>query len=140
MIAPEVLGVPKMVDRFSPRGKAGLTIFQQNLNAALDSLIICRFSTFALKDDYYARALSSVTGRDYQAQDLHLIGERIWHLERLFNLREGIPPDTLPSRLLDEPVGGRVVQLARMLQEYCRFRGWDEEGRPKEEKLRGLGL
>ncbi|MHB9094436.1 MAG: aldehyde ferredoxin oxidoreductase family protein, partial [Eubacteriales bacterium] len=42
MVGPEILGVPKMVDRFSIHGKAGLTIFYQNLNAAMDALIICR--------------------------------------------------------------------------------------------------
>ena len=38
MLGPEILGVPKMVDRFATLGKAGLLINLQNLNAVLDSL------------------------------------------------------------------------------------------------------
>ena len=38
MIAPEILAVPKLVDRFATSGKAGLVIVSQNINAAVDSL------------------------------------------------------------------------------------------------------
>lgn len=147
MVGPEALGVPKMVDRFATSGKAGLTIFYQNINAAVDSLILCRFLGLAVSEEYFARLLSAVTGETYQPQDLHIIGERIWNLERLFNLREGFarPDDTLPPRLLQEPVAagpscGRVVELAPMLNEYYRFRGWNNEGMPTEAKLAQLGL
>jgi aldehyde:ferredoxin oxidoreductase len=147
MIAPEVLGIPKMVDRGRPEGKAGMTIVQQNANAAMDSLALCRFLNFALSDEYYARALSAVTGRRYETQDLLAAGEKIWTLERLFNLKEGFTAadDTLPGRFLKEPVesgpsSGRVVELEPMLEEYYRFRGYDQDGVPSEDKLKTLGL
>lgn len=147
MVGPEALGVPKMVDRFATSGKAGLTIFYQNVNAAVDSLILCRFLGLAVSEEYFARLLSAVTGETYQPQDLHVIGERIWNLERLFNIREGFTRenDTLPSRLLQEPVAagpsaGRVVELQPMLEEYYRFRGWNNNGIPAEAKLAQLGL
>jgi aldehyde:ferredoxin oxidoreductase len=147
MVGPEVLGVPKMVDRFSFHGKAGLTIFYQNINAAMDALIICRFIGLAVSEEYFARLLSAVTGISYQPQDLHIIGERIWNLERLYNLREGYSfnDDTLPDRLLNEPVKsgpskGHVVNLEPMLAEYYRFRGWDLTGVPGSKKLNDLGL
>ncbi|MDF9409072.1 aldehyde ferredoxin oxidoreductase family protein [Pelotomaculum isophthalicicum JI] len=147
MAGPEALGVPKMVDRFSAGGKAGLTITQQNVSAAIDSLIACRFINLAVSEEYFARILSAVTGVDYQTQDLHRIGERIWNLERLFNLREGFDcsHDTLPPRLLEEPIqegpsSGSVVELKPMLEEYYRFRGWNESGVPSPGKLRELGL
>ncbi|HWJ04111.1 MAG TPA: aldehyde ferredoxin oxidoreductase C-terminal domain-containing protein, partial [Verrucomicrobiae bacterium] len=147
MVGPEILGVPKMVDRFSTNGKAGLTIFYQNINAAMDSLIICRFIGLAVSEEYFARLLSAVTGNQYQPQDLHVIGERIWNRERLYNLREGftLADDTLPERLLKEPVkkgpsGGHVVNLSPMLTDYYRFRGWDNIGVPASRKLTELGL
>ena len=87
--------------------------------------------------------LSAVSGIEFEPQELMTIGERIWNLERLYNLREGFTraDDTLPRRLLDEPVAkGRVVELEAMLEEYYRFRGWDEEGRPTRRKLEALGL
>jgi aldehyde:ferredoxin oxidoreductase len=147
MIAPEVLGVPKMVERRRPEGKAGLTIVQQNANAAMDSLSLCRFLNFALGDEYYARALTAVTGVHFEPQDLQIIGERIWTLERLFNLREGFTAgdDSLPRRFSEEPIKsgpsqGQVVDLAPMLEEYYRFRDYSTGGVPSEEKITNLGL
>ena len=147
MVGPEVLGVPKMVDRFAVQGKAGLTIFYQNINAAMDSLIICRFVGLAVSEEYFARLLTAVTGEIYQPQDLHVTGERIWNIERLYNLREGLSQfdDTLPERLLKEavksgPSKGYVVDLEPMLSDYYRFRGWDALGIPRPEKLSQLGL
>lgn len=74
-------------------------------------------------------------------------GERIWNLERLFNLREGFTKkdDCLPPRFSQEslPRGhskGQVVDLEPMLEEYYRLRGWDKDGVPTEEKLKELGL
>lgn len=135
LVGPEVLGIPKLVDRFSTRDKPGLTIFYQHINAAVDSLALCRFLQFSLSDDYLARFLSAATGLSYKAADLHRIGERIWNLERSFNLACGIEAsaDTLPPRLLEEPVvegpaRGRVVMLQEMLSVYYRARGWTEEG------------
>ena len=141
LIAQEVLGVPKMVDRFSTDGKAGLVIVTQNLSAAVDSLVMCLFTNFAISGDYYGRLLSAVTGSHYAPQELQEIGERIWNLERTFNLRAGFTSadDTLPPRLLNDPIPsgpsqGHTVNLNKMLPEYYRFRGWDEEGRPGEER------
>jgi len=147
MAGPEALGVPKMVDRFSTGGKAGLVITQQNINAALDSLIVCRFINLAVTEEYFARIFSAATGFECQSQDLHHIGERIWNLERLYNLRAGLDSsfDTLPPRLLKEPVlhgpsRGVVVDLDPMMSEYYRFRGWSANGLPSSSKLKELSL
>jgi aldehyde:ferredoxin oxidoreductase len=80
-------------------------------------------------------------------QNLHAAGERIWNLERLYNLREGFTykDDTLPKRFMEEPLKsgaakGRVVNLAPQKEEYYRYRGWDINGVPRKEKLKLLGL
>ncbi len=147
MLGPEILGVPKMVDRFATLGKAGLLINLQNLNAVLDSLSVCKFTAFAMKEDYYARLLSAVWGETVEPQELLQLGERIWNAERLFNLAAGFSraDDTLPPRLLHEPVpsgpsAGQVVDLPPMLDEYYISRGWDAAGKPSAAKLERLGL
>lgn len=147
MLGPEILGVPKMVDRFATLGKAGLLINLQNLNAVLDSLSVCKFTAFAMKEDYYARQLGAVWGETVEPQELLSLGERIWNAERLFNLAAGFTrdDDTLPPRLLHEPVAdgpsaGQVVDLPPMLDEYYISRGWDEAGVPTAVKLERLGL
>ena len=135
MLGYEVLGVPKMVPKGAAEGKAGLVIVLQHLFAVLDSLIACKFSAFALNEEHYARLLSAATGMDVEAQELLAIGERIWNLERLFNLREGFAreDDDLPERVKPDGFG-------EMLDEYYRFRGWTAEGVPTKEKLHRLGL
>lgn len=147
MIALEILGVPKRIDRFSTVNKAGLVIYQQNLYAAMDTLVACRFSGYGLDEEYYSRMLTAATGFKYTGEDLMLVGERIWNLERLFNLREGFSrkDDTLPRRFLceplrDGPTKGQVVELEPMLNEYYRARGWNADGIPSKRTLERLGL
>lgn len=147
MVGPEVLGLPKLVDRFQVQGKSSYVILHQNISAAIDSLVICKFTNMGVGDEYFARVLSAVTGIQYDTGDLTRVGERVWNLERLYNIREGFgrKDDTLPPRLLDDaPTGGPsqgwVVQLEPMLQEYYRARGWDENGLPKRQKLEQLQL
>jgi aldehyde:ferredoxin oxidoreductase len=78
------------------------------------------------------------------------LGERIWNLGRLFNLREGVEPDTLPKKLYDpasafgegpsagKAIGGEAFEAA--LAEYYQLRGWDEKGVPTEAKLAEVGV
>jgi aldehyde:ferredoxin oxidoreductase len=147
MLGPEVLGLPKLVHRLQVQGKAGMVILHQNAAAAIDSLVLCKFTNMAVAEEYFARALTAVTGVPYSTGDLIRVGERVWNLERLYNLREGFTraDDTLPRRLLEEPVPegpskGWVSRLPEMLDEYYRFRGWDERGVPTQRKLEELGL
>lgn len=147
MVGPEVLGLPKMIDRFQVQGKSSFVILHQNGSAAIDALVVCKFTNMGVADEYFARVLSAVTGIQYDTGDLHQVGERIWNLERLYNLREGFTAadDTLPPRLLEDapnagPSAGWVVKLEPMLEEYYRSRGWDENGVPTQAKLEELGL
>ncbi len=147
MLGPELLGAPKMLDRHAPSGKAGILIVMQHTNAVIDSIGMCKFVNFAIGDDFFARLMTSVTGVKYETQDLQLAGERIWNLERLYNLRAGFTreDDNLPPRFTEEPLkegssAGHVVHLDEMLEEYYRFRSWSEDGVPSQKKLKALGL
>jgi aldehyde:ferredoxin oxidoreductase len=147
MVGPEIFGKPKLIDRFSYSGKAGLVPVFQNLFAAVDSLVLCKFLLFAAGEEEIAGLLTGVTGEPWRAEDLMRAGERIWNLERLLNLEAGFGArdDTLPDRFFDEDGTPPVPRLHRrafsdMLDEYYRFRGWDAEGRPLERTLVRLGL
>ncbi len=147
MLGPEVLALPRLIDRFATQGKAGIVSVHQNSAAVIDSLVYCKFTNMAVAEEFFARTLSSVTGEHFTVDDLMTVGERVWTLERLYNLREGFTQedDTLPDRLLNEPVPegpseGFVVNLAPMLAEYYAFRGWDQYGVPMPEKLKELSL
>jgi len=147
LIGPELLGTPALVDRTKPEGKADLVRNFQNLFSTIDSMILCVFTSFALNPYHYAKFMTAVTGLKYTGRDLMTIGERIWNLERLFNIREGFgrSNDSLPPRFLRTPLpeGGsreRTVFLEKMLEEYYDLRGWDNRGVPLKSKLEELGL
>lgn len=147
MLGPEVLALPRLIDRFATQGKAGIVAIHQDAAAVVDSLVVCKFTNMAVAEEYFARQLKSLTGIPFVADDMMRVGERTFNLERLYNLREGftVADDTLPPRLLNEPVvdgpsKGFTVNLAPMLEEFYQFRGWDENGVPTLQKLKELQL
>jgi aldehyde:ferredoxin oxidoreductase len=147
MLGPEVLALPRLIDRLAYQGKAGIVSVHQDAAALVDSLVLCKFTNIAVAEEYFARLLSAVSGMSFTADDMMRAGERVWNLERLYNLREGFSSadDTLPERLLNEPVAsgpsaGYTVHLEPMLREYYAFRGWDAQGVPTPAKLKELGL
>jgi aldehyde:ferredoxin oxidoreductase len=146
-ISPEVLGMPEKLDPVEIDSKPLWVKIFQDLTAAIDSSGMCLFTSFALGAEDYAAFLKAATGFDYDGNNVLEAGERIWNLERLFNLREGIRPeeDTLPERLLKEPIPdgpskGMVSRLPEMLPEYYKLREWNQNGLPTREKLETLGL
>jgi aldehyde:ferredoxin oxidoreductase len=147
MIAAEILGIPEKLDPLTTEGKAQWVITFQDLFAVCDSLVLCKFVTFAFGAEEFADMFSAATGWKVSTDDIMKIGERIYNLERAFNIREGFKgrdEDTLPKRLLEEPmpegpVKGYVVKLNEMLDEYYRLRNW-KDGVPTKDKLRELGL
>lgn len=147
MISPEILGLPQKLDRFALEGKSNWAKIFQDFTAAIDSVGLCLFTSFAMNADDYADLYNAVCGASLSGADFVTAGERIWNLERLFNLRAGIGPeqDTLPKRLLEDPMPdgpskGWVHKLAELLPEYYSLRGWGKDGRPTAEKLAALGV
>ena len=146
-ISPEVLGTPMKVDKDTIDGKPELVITFQNLTAALDALGSCLFATFGIGAPQFAAMLSTVTGTPYSTEDFMKCGDRIYNLERQFNLAAGLSEkdDALPSRLLHEPVKtgpskGMLSRVPEMLPVYYQLRGWDEHGVPTSAKLGELHL
>ncbi len=147
LIAPEILGVPEKLDPTQTEGKAVWAKAFQDLTAVIDSLGLCLFTSFVYTADDYRDLLNAVVGTNLTTDQIMTTGERIWNLERTFNLKAGIKPnqDTLPKRLLNEPIPagpskGQVHHLGELLPEYYSQRGWSEDGVPTEAKLAQLGL
>ena len=89
-IAAEVLASNNV--RLDPReikGKPALVKAFQDVTAAVDASGGCIFGTFGMGADDYAAMLSALTGVHYSAEDYVKAGERIWNLEREFNLKAG---------------------------------------------------
>jgi len=147
MVFPEI-GVTSLLDGFATSGKAAFVIKCENDKTATDSMGICTFiSGYKIGLQNVVDELEAITGVSYGIDNWMKAGERIYNLERIFNLRAGFKAedDTLPKRFLEEPLPegpakGYVCNLAEMLPEYYQLRGWDSQGRPTEAKLRELTL
>jgi len=92
-----------------------------------------------------ATGISEIGDREY----LSKVGERIYNLEQVFNVRERFTrkDDSFPTRMTTELLknaGLAEEQIIRnpdaLLDEYYQLRKWDENGTPTSEKLRELGL
>lgn len=145
MTSPEVLGLPTKMDPLVTEGKAGMLKVFQDLTALIDSVGICLFTSFAIGLPEVAAQYREAVGSDESDADILLKGERVWNLEKRFNIAAGVEKDTLPPRLLREelpegPAKGKVNELHTMLEEYYQLRGWDSEGVPTADKVKELGL
>ncbi|MCH2171418.1 aldehyde ferredoxin oxidoreductase family protein [Myxococcota bacterium] len=146
-VAVEVVGEPEPMDPRAAEGKGAVTKAFQDTSTAVDATGLCLFLTFGTTLESIHPILKAVTGFDLADNELLQAGERIWNLERLWNLRAGLTAadDTLPKRMLKDairggPAQGEVSRLPEMLPDYYRERGWTEEGHPTAEKLAELGL
>jgi aldehyde:ferredoxin oxidoreductase len=134
--------------------KAELMKWHENWHCVVDSLGLCKLEGIALKPlqpVHFQRMLSAATGWNVPVKEMEHIGERIWNLERLFNMREGKgrQDDLPPPRMLEEtiatgPSRGEGLDRAsyeQMLSRYYDLRGWDQvTGAPNRAKLSELGL
>ncbi len=146
-VASEVLGIPVKTDPLVTEGKAELVKAFQDATAAVDSAGLCVFTTFAWTLEDIAPQVDAACEGGWTVDKMLEVGERIWNLERDFNLRAGMTADqdTLPQRLLKEaanvgPAKGRVNDLEQMLPEYYQLRGWTADGIPTDETRARFGL
>ena len=146
-VSSEVLGIPEKTDPLATEGKPALVIAFQDAAAVVDSSGLCVFTTFSWTLEDIAPQIAAACEGDWSVSNLMLTGERIWNLERQFNIAAGITgkDDTLPKRMLKDaaktgPARGRVNDLQVMLPEYYQLRGWTADGVPTRETLQRLSV
>ena len=158
--------------------KADIPIVQQNLASAINSMVLCIFSSYgmipkAIHDMspnslqyrvvakifenmgplfratmnmkgkpmiWWEKWLTYITGVPMSSGHIQEIGGRIFNLERMYNLREGLTArdDTLPPRMLNEPTFPGMTSghpLGELLPRYYKKRGWDADGVPTRKTL-----
>ncbi len=151
----EIFGTTFSMDPLATKGKAGPTKRVQDLSAIVDAAGLCIFfgaRMLAEKNDTMAptgmlQYLNTATGADYSLEELVNAAERIINAERMFIVNAGFDrkDDSLPERITKDPMPsgpakGEVCDLDTMLDDYYKVQGWDNNGIPREETLRGLGL
>jgi len=113
----------------------------QDFNAALDSLVMCKFGVVPqgpISVTQILQQFTNIIGVPLDVNQLLEYGERIFNLQRLFNLREAnLTPkdDMVPPRFLE-----KNPEFSKEVRRYYRTRKWDQNGIPKEEILKQLGL
>ncbi|MBT7507098.1 MAG: aldehyde ferredoxin oxidoreductase family protein [Rhodospirillales bacterium] len=136
------------MEDISGNGKAQPCKDSQDQVATVDSTGLCLFVGDAgMGPEHFAQLLDSDLPGTWDEDRMTLTGERVWNLERRFNLAAGLTKadDTLPKRLLEVPLTegsaeGKVNELSIMLPEYYELRGWTEDGVPTNETIDRLGL
>jgi aldehyde:ferredoxin oxidoreductase len=145
-IGAEITG---QIDMNAYQGKAALVKGIQDRVNAIFTLVSCRFHEFVTPPELYPRFLEAATGRSLSLAEFERLGERIWNLEKLFNLGAGFSraDDCLPARCYEPIKGpsseGAVIEresFEALLDEYYQLRGWDREGIPTVQTLRALGI
>jgi len=172
---------PLTINPHSLNLKADLPVVMQNLACAINSMVLCIFTTYGIVPRFihemnpnspahraltavfehsgpllrlafgaklaplvwFEKWLTYITGERFTSGRLQEIGARIFNLERMYNLREGLTAadDTLPDRMLYEPTfpgmtSGHPLHL--LLPRYYELRGWDRSGVPTARTLKRL--
>ena len=169
---------PLTINPMNLKLKADIPIVQQNLASAINSMVLCIFSSYGMipkaihemdPSSFRYRAVSKmfenmgplfrismnmkgrplvwwekwltyITGEPMSSGHIQEIGGRIFNLERMYNLREGLTAkeDTLPPRMLNEPTFPGMSSghpLGELLPRYYKNRGWDADGVPLAKTL-----
>jgi aldehyde:ferredoxin oxidoreductase len=149
---PEIFGIPEQIERFGVGEKGQLAKENQDMTAVTDSLIMCLFPPCFgwVTLETYGKLLFAATGiEDFTDEECLLTaGERIWNIEKAFNVREGFSrkDDYLPQRFLKEPVPNgpskdQIFEMDLLLDDYYAARKWDTKtGNLTEETLHRLSL
>jgi len=141
-------GYPAGMEGTSGEGKGKMTALMQNYMAVFNALGLCKFLFFArISHETLCQWIKGLTGWDLTSADLMEVGDRLYNLKRAYNVLTGISSDrdTMPQRILEilrpgKPISEGEKLFLDMRRDYYEFRGWDEKGIPKREKLISLRL
>jgi aldehyde:ferredoxin oxidoreductase len=149
-VAKNLVGTEEAAIPTKYEHKPELVVIYENLHILADSLGICSIPFMPVGMELWAEACSASAGIKVSPKDLMTVAERVRTLERLFNIREGLSrkDDTIAQRMFREPLKdgawkGEVLEKAKfegMKDAYYSLRGWNQEGKPRQETLERLGL
>jgi aldehyde:ferredoxin oxidoreductase len=132
-------------DRLVSAGKGEPAAKFQSVKDLFDALTLCKFAPLTVPQ--LCEILNALAGWEFGPQELLTAGDRSVALKRALGVKFGLSrkDDALPEiclRPLDEgATAGTSPDMALMLKDYYRYRGWDwETGKPTQEKLLDLGL
>ncbi|NLC51656.1 MAG: aldehyde ferredoxin oxidoreductase family protein [Firmicutes bacterium] len=158
--AERMFGSKEAADLKGVKGKGRMLKWSEDLVTIGDLLGTCKWAFYRAANMQYLQEkglnlagefYSAVTGRETSGDDLMLAAERVYNIEKAFNVRVGMrrKDDTIPERFFNEPNrggpnDGAIVERDKfniILDEYYEARGWDPRtSLQKEATLERLGL
>ncbi len=131
--------------RHAGKEKAANVSRHQDWCTVFNSLVMCIFAN--VPPQSVLELVNSVTGFDYNLNELMRVGERGWNIKRMVNIRMGMhkSDDCLPKSVMqpleDGGAAGYVIPIDEMLEAYYQARDWDTEtGLPNPEKMAQLNI
>jgi len=154
---PKPYDGPLSSDYTSYEGKPRMVQWQEMMYEAIDCVGVCKYHTIFLSPnliafDELSKLIYYNTGLEFTPEEIWDVADRTYTIERLFNIREGLTraDDWLVDRYFDEPtpIGLPVARgksldrekFKQLIDEYYELHGWDEQGVPRPETLKNLGL
>ncbi len=117
----------------------------QNYRAIYNSMILCNIADPL--PEMVIDLIDAATGINLNMSDFKKLGERIYMIKRMFNLKMGITPedDKLPKVLLtpvnEGGAAGKSPNFEKLKNAYYNYRSFDlKTGYPNLKKLKFLGL
>jgi len=120
-------------------------VLLHDYRALYSSLISCFFSN--PPPSYIAELIKNLLGIEFDLDQMKIIGERIFNIKRLFNIKMGLTSenDIIPKLLLNPTkegaVKGKSPDFEKLKKYYYEIRDWDPfTGKPNLTKLKELEL
>lgn len=139
------LGITKMDMYLNSIEMARNAALVQDYRALYSSLIMCNFVN--PPPPYIAELLSTMLGVSLDMDDIKLLGERIFTLKRLFNIKMGLTakndyvPKILTTPVPDGASAGKAPDFDKLKEHFYEFRNWDpKSGAPNDKKIKELSL
>lgn len=130
--------------RFENKGIMKQMVRLQSYRQLYNALTICVF--YNPPPPLIASLLGLATNQDYTPEDLIFLGDRIYALKRIINLKLGWKPElqVLPDVMrqkLEGPTEGHIPDVELQLKEWYKYRNYNPEtGWPNKEELERLEL
>lgn len=146
MVAWEAAGFEEDYSATESQGKAKMVEIAENLGQMANAACVCQFVYWSMGPEHFLKGFNSVTGFNFNMNDLLETGRRAWVLKRALNNLMGVTEadDKLPTRVLtavaEGMAEGSVPDEALMKKEYYEIRGLSEKGFPIPELLDSLNL
>lgn len=125
------------------------TVTFQHYANIVDSMVLCKFmNRSGYSMTHLLNTYNAITGIGWDFKDLLRAGERIFTLQRLLQLRYGKTKEDsklFPQRIMEPkpngPMAGIVPEgILDAVDDYYRYRDWDENGVPTQGKIKEVGL